>query len=208
MKTKILWIVLAVPVFLAGTVVASEAKTKEPLKEKPDHLKTKFYERTYLSETQALDRQTDSGDRVVETTITLTDEQVNRLQTEQRVGVFSREYTVYEIYPSEDAEEPYRYAIPLKQPGQHEYMDLMYGVSEDGTIHRIDLMIYREPHGMEVESRRFMGQFEGRSLESSEFQVNYDVIHIAGATISSKSTARGARKVLALLGMKGFTSEK
>jgi hypothetical protein len=197
--------VLVVPVLIAGTVEISDAKTEDPLKEKPDHLETKFYERTYLSETEALDRQTDSGDRVVETTITLSDEQVKRLQTEQRVGVFSKEYTVYEIYPSEDAEEPYRYAIPLKQPGQHEYMDLMYGVDKEGKIHRIDLMIYREPHGMEIESRRFMAQFEGRSLESSQFQVNYDVIHIAGATISSKSTARGARKVLAILGMKGLT---
>lgn len=205
MKRRAMLSVITLVLVLASSTTVFAAKSNAPLKEKPDHLKTKFYERTYLSETAAVDLQTDSGDRVVETTVTLTDEQVNKLQSEQRVGVFAKEYTVYEIYPSDEAEEPYRYAIPLKQPGQHEYMDLMYGISRDGSIHRIDLMIYREPHGMEIESRRFMRQFEGRTLESSEFQVNYDVIHIAGATISSKSTARGARKVLAILKMKGLT---
>ena len=206
MNNRCFWILLVLPIVLVGTVSVSAAKSDTPLKDKPDDLEeTKFYERTYLSETKALDLQTESGDRVVESTIKLTDQQVDRLQSEHRVGVFSKKYTVYEIYSSDNAETPYRYAVPIKQPGQHEYMDLMYGVDRNGTINRIDLMIYREPHGMEIESRRFMGQFEGRSLEDSEFQVNYDVIHIAGATISSKSTARGARKVLAILKMKGLT---
>jgi Na+-translocating ferredoxin:NAD+ oxidoreductase RnfG subunit len=206
MNNRCLWILLALPIVMVGTASVSAAKSDTPLKEKPDDLEeTKFYERTYLPETKALDLQTESGDRVVETTVELTDDQIDRLQSEHRVGVFSKKYTVYKIYSSKKSDDPYRYAVPLKQPGQHEYMDLMYGVNKDGTINRIDLMIYREPHGMEIESRRFMGQFEGRTLESSEFQVNYDVIHIAGATISSKSTARGARKVLAILKMKGLT---
>lgn len=196
--------VVSLVVFVVAVTGGVSAKTDAPLQEKPDHKKSKFYARTYLSETEALALQSDSEDRIKETTIELTSNQINKLQTEQRVGVFSKQYTVYEIYEPGDT-RPYRYAVPLKQPGQHEYMDLMYGVNRDGTIHRIDLMIYREPHGMEIESRRFMAQFEGRSLESSEFQVNYDVIHIAGATISSKSTARGARKVLAILQMKGLT---
>lgn len=187
-----------------GFVSDVHARSNPRLEEKPEHLETKFYERTYLSETEALNLQSDTDDRIKKTTISLNSKQINRLQTEQRVGVFSKEYTVYEIFESGDT-RPSRYAVPLQQPGQHEYMDLMYGINADGTIHRIDLMIYREPHGSEIESRRFMAQFEGRSLESSEFQVNYDVIHIAGATISSKATARGARKVLAILEMKGLT---
>ncbi|MFB6346288.1 MAG: FMN-binding protein, partial [bacterium] len=168
-------------------------------------LESKFYPRGYLSETEALNLQTDTGERVVRTKIELSDTERRRIQSEQRVGLFTEKHTVYKIYESENARKPYRYAVPLKQPGQHEYMDLMYGVNVDGSIHRIDLMIYREPHGSEIESRRFMGQFEGRTLEDSEFQVNYDVIHIAGATISSKATARGARKVLAILKIKGMT---
>jgi len=180
------------------------AKSEPRLEEKPDHLKTKFFKRTYMSETKALRLQKkSSSDRVKQRTITLDREEINQLQSGQRVGVFTKELRVQELYESGES-KPYRYVIPIKQPGQHEYMDLMYGVNTDGTIHRIDLMVYREPHGMEIKSRRFMEQFEGRSLKSSEFQVNQDVVHIAGATISSKSTARGARKVLAILNMKGI----
>lgn len=176
--------------------------------EDPDEAASnKFYERGYLSETQALELQTEEGDRVEKTVLELSPRERTTLGEQARVHVFTDTYTVYEIYRPEE-EQPYRYALPIKQPGQHKFMDLMYGIDRDGTIHRVDLMIYREPYGGEIESRRFMSQFEDRSLEDSSFRVNFDVVHIQGATISAKATSRGARKVLTLLDLKGFTSDK
>lgn len=173
--------------------------------EDPDEASNKFYERGYLTETEALKLQKDKENHKVEKTkIRLTPQERTRVKEEARVGVFTDTYTLYKIYRN-DEDQPYRYALPIQQPGQHKFMDLMYGIDRDGTIHRIDLMVYREPYGSEIESRRFMGQFEGRSLESSEFRVNLDVIHIQGATISSKATARGARKVLTILNVKNQT---
>jgi hypothetical protein len=165
----------------------------------------KFRPRVYLTEEEAVDYQTQEGDRVEKTTFTLSDTDMKKLRKRQRVNIFTDEYTLYKIYRPDES-EPYRYAIPIQQPGQHEYMDLMYGVNADGTINRIDLMVYREPYGGEVRSRRFMQQYEGRSLEDSEFRVNLDIIHIAGATISAKAVSSGTRKVLEMLHLEGYVS--
>jgi len=166
---------------------------------------SKFYARRYLSETEALSYQHKQSDRVVRNRLELSDSDIQTIRSRYHVNVFTDSYTLYKIY-KQDQSEPYRYVIPIQQSGQHEFIDLMYGVNADGTVNRIDLLVYREPYGGEVRSRRFMEQFEGRSLEDSEFRVNLDVIHISGATISSKSVARGTRKVLGMLKLKGYIS--
>ncbi len=192
----------------AGSVEASgeaEASEEAPLEEPDEDVdESQFYARRHLSDTEALELQLESdSDRVERDVLTLDSEEIGDLRSTYRVRVFSDSYPIHKIY-REGEEEPYRYAIPLQQPGQHEFMDLMYGIDADGTVHRIDLVVYREPYGGEVASRRFMRQFEDRSLNDSQFRVNLDVIHIAGATISAQSVARGTRKVLGLLRMKGL----
>jgi len=160
---------------------------------------SRFYAREYMSETEALSYQKESkSDRVKVRQIRLNKEEVQTVRKRQRVTMYTDKYRIMELY-KKGADEPYRYVLPIQETGQHEFMDLMYGVNKDGTIHRIDLLVYREPYGSEVESRRFMRQFEGRSLEDSKFRVNLDVIHIAGATISAHSVARGTRRVLEIL---------
>ena len=164
-----------------------------------DEKDTRFYAREYMSETEALSYQKESdSDRVKTKTIRLNKKEVRRVRKNQRVKMYTDTYRIHRIF-REGADQPYRYALPIQETGQHEFMDLIYGVNKDGTIHRIDLLVYREPYGSEIESRRFMRQFEGRSLEDSEFRVNLDVIHIAGATISAQSVARGTRRVLEIL---------
>lgn len=192
--------------FLATGAFVPVYSADAPLDEKPDKYESKFYAREYLSETDALNLQKKSSDdRVTADAITLEKSEIESIRDNQRVGIFSNEFTVFKLRETGN-DQPYRYVIKLRQPGQHEFMDLMYGVNPDGSIHRIDLMVYREPYGGEVKSRRFMRQFEDRTLKSSEFRVNVDVIHIAGATISAKSVSRGARKVLAILKIKDYIS--
>lgn len=158
-----------------------------------------FFARVYLSETEAVELQKERPeDRVRERRVVLSETQVAAIKREQRVRMFTNEYRVYELYAPGES-EPYRRAIPLQEPGQHEYLDVMYGVNADGTIHRIDLMVYREPYGGEIAQRRFMRQFEGKSLKNARLRVNMDVIHIVGATISSHSVSNGARRALGIV---------
>ncbi|MBL4888787.1 MAG: FMN-binding protein [Candidatus Lindowbacteria bacterium] len=167
--------------------------------------KSQFFSRIYMTETEAVRNQLQhpESDRVEADTFLLTAEQVKAVKKRQRVRMFTDVVRYYRIYKKGDT-ILYRYAVFLQEPGQHEYMDLMYGVNTNGAISRVDLLVYREPYGGEIESRRFMRQFEGKNLGNSKLRVNRDVIHIVGATISSKSAARGARKVLGILKIKGM----
>lgn len=197
-------VIIAGLMALTSTVSPVQSQKKDPTEDAPDELSGKFFARRYMTESRALNLQSKKAGKIEEEIIQVSDETKRKIRQDVRVSLYQDTYTIHKIY-KKNAEVPYRYAIHLKQPGQHKFMDLMYGVNRDGTINRIDLMVYREPHGMEVQQRRFMAQFEDRSLEDSQFRVNLDVIHIAGATISAKSVARGTRKVLALLEKKGFT---
>ncbi len=188
----------------AGSLTPGRA-SKDPTQEVPEGKSEKFFARRYLTEKEALDLQSKKSDRIETEIIDVSKKLKRKTQRQLRVSLYFDTYTVHKIF-KEGTDDPYRYALQLKQPGQHKFMDLMYGVNRDGTVHRIDLMVYREPQGSEVKGRRFMRQFEGRSLRTSDFRVNLDVIHIVGATISSKAVARGSRKVLAILKGKGFTT--
>lgn len=158
-----------------------------------------FFARVYLSETEAVALQKDRvEDRVEARELVLSETQAERIKREQRVRMYTHRYRVYELFaPGETV--AYRRALPLQEPGQHEYLDVMYGINADGTIHRIDLLVYREPYGGEVAGRRFMRQFEGKSLANSRIRVNMDVIHIVGATISAHSVANAARRALGIM---------
>jgi Na+-translocating ferredoxin:NAD+ oxidoreductase RnfG subunit len=58
-------------------------------------------------------------------------------------------------------------------------------------------MVYREPHGDEIEDHRFRKQFIGKTL-GDPITLGKDVDAITGATISSRSEAFAVKKVLAL----------
>ncbi|MFB6345422.1 MAG: FMN-binding protein [bacterium] len=192
-------LVVTIGVIMAGFMMVSNGA--QAAKE------SKFYARRYMTKQQAIQKQKRSPEDVVQAdTMVLTDSDQRRIFDQWRVRFHTDTHVIHQIF-SPDSDEPYRFAVFLQQPGQHEYMDLMYGINRDGTVHRIDLLVYREPHGGEVKQRRFMRQFENRSLQDSEFRVNVDVVHISGATISAKSIARGTRKVLGMLRTKGLTKE-
>lgn len=158
----------------------------------------------YLSEEEAVRLQMDSEkDRFEKIDVELSDTEIEFVRKKYRIRMFTDEYRIYAFY-KKGSSKPYRHAIFLQEPGQHQYIDLMYGVNPDGEIHRIDVLVYREPYGDEVQSRRFMRQFEGKSLRNSKFMVNQDIIHIVGATISTHSVSRAARRALGILELRGY----
>lgn len=162
-----------------------------------------FFDRVYLTEAEAVDLQKDdSSDRATAETVTLTPAEVERLRRDRRVRIFTDSYRVWSIARAGET-APYRRVVLLQEPGQHEYMDLAIGVDASGAIHRVDLLVYREPQGGEVASRRFMDQFRGKTI-GSPLRVNRDVVHIVGATISAHAVAAAARRALGILRLRGM----
>jgi FAD:protein FMN transferase len=104
----------------------------------------------------------------------------------------------YAFFISVKDGKPERYAIELNEIGKSEPITFMVGMSPDGKVTDVVVMVFRENRGWEVQEKRFLNQFRGKTLRNS-IRVNEDIINYTGATLSSKALARGVRRALLLL---------
>ncbi len=89
-------------------------------------------------------------------------------------------------------------AVITNEIGKTEPITFIVGANVDGTVRRVAVMVYRETHGGEVAARRFLAQFERKSL-ADPVELHRDVINVSGATLSATALCSGTRKVLAAL---------
>jgi hypothetical protein len=89
------------------------------------------------------------------------------------------------------------YGIVDDVPGKAQPITYATLLSPAGTIQDIEILVYREPYGGEVQYEAFRKQFRGKSA-SSTLRVGRDIQNMAGATISSKAVTNGAKKIAVL----------
>lgn len=90
------------------------------------------------------------------------------------------------------------YAILQNTIGKHKHMTYMVGVTPEGQVFNVELLVYRESRGSEVGRKRFNYQYEGKDL-SDPIRINRDVINISGATMSVRSMSAGIKRALVLV---------
>lgn len=83
--------------------------------------------------------------------------------------------------------------------GKFEHVDYAMAVDGDGTVRRVEVLVYRESHGFEVAQRDWLAQFEGKSAASTPLALARDIRNISGATLSCGHLADGVRRVSQLL---------
>jgi len=106
--------------------------------------------------------------------------------------------TFYTFFIAMQAGQAEKYAIQMNEIGKTEPITFMVGMSPEGRVTEVVIMIFRENRGWEVKEKRFLNQFRGKSLRSS-IRVDEDIINYTGATLSSKAVARGVKRALFLL---------
>jgi hypothetical protein len=89
------------------------------------------------------------------------------------------------------------YALIDDEQGQAEPITFAVKLSPQGVVERTEVLVYREPRGDEVRSRRFLDQLTGKTVTHA-VRVGVDVDAVSGATISSHSLATGVRRALVL----------
>ena len=67
----------------------------------------------------------------------------------------------------------------------------------DNTLAEIEVLVYRESYGGEVQYSQFRDQFKGKG-DTRQVRVGHGIQSIAGATISSNAITKGAQKILVL----------
>lgn len=89
------------------------------------------------------------------------------------------------------------YALILDEIGKSEPITFMVGISPEGKVIDVAVMIFRESRGWEVKESRFLHQFHNKRV-SDPIQIDRDLINYSGATLSSRAIARGVKRALLL----------
>lgn len=80
--------------------------------------------------------------------------------------------------------------------GKHEIIDYAVALTPAGTVAQVEILEYRESHGMEIRGEKWRAQFKGKS-SGSKLKLNDDIYNISGATISCRQVTEGVKRVLA-----------
>jgi len=81
--------------------------------------------------------------------------------------------------------------------GESQPITFAIGVTVDGALQDVQVMVYREPQGEAIHEKRFRKQFVGKRSKDP-ITLDKDIDAISGATISSRSATFAARKGLLL----------
>lgn len=106
----------------------------------------------------------------------------------------SHEIGIERIYTLSNAETEVGYMVYVKVPSKFDNFDIAIFYDLDLQIKSMKILAYREDHGGEVGSKRWLKQFIGLGIEDP-IKLNDDIQGIAGATISCVSATNGARNV-------------
>ena len=84
--------------------------------------------------------------------------------------------------------------------GKVDYFDFIVIFDNNLIVEKIKILIYREDHGGEIRSKRWLKQFIGKTIFK---ELNYpkDIVGISGATLSVKSMTRAVNNVLKSVGI-------
>lgn len=79
--------------------------------------------------------------------------------------------------------------------GKADYFDFIVIFDADLVVAKIKILIYREDHGGEIGSKRWLKQFKGTTIDMN-LKYQKDIAAISGATISAKAMTNEVNKVL------------
>ena len=105
---------------------------------------------------------------------------------------------IIEIYQLMDSDINLGYMVYFKVPSKFDYFDLALFYDEDLHIRSMKVLQYREDHGGEVASKRWLMQFVGLAKDDP-MRLNEDIQGISGATISCESATVGAKEVTSFM---------
>jgi len=82
-----------------------------------------------------------------------------------------------------------------KAYGKADYFDFIVIFDKELIVSKVKILVYREDHGGEIGSRRWLKQFIGKTF-TSKLKYQKDIAAISGATISAKSMTNEVNKLL------------
>jgi Predicted NADH:ubiquinone oxidoreductase, subunit RnfG len=103
----------------------------------------------------------------------------------------------YSFYLGKSGDHVDGYAIIDEEVGKVLPITFITRISPQGKVDAVEVMVYRESHGGEVSSRRFLNQFKQKGL-NDEIRLHGSIVNITGATLSSRALVLGVNRALVL----------
>ena len=152
-----------------------------------------YYEQVYLTEKQALDNVFQDL-KVEKQSVALSPEKKKIIQKKLKRKIAENSYN-YFVGKKDD--KAVKYAFILDEQGKHFPMTFIVSLDNNANVDQVAVMTYREKRGDGVKRKRFLNQFKNKGAKDP-IQVDNDIVHITGATISSWSMAAGVKKAVVL----------
>ena len=149
----------------------------------------------YLTEAEALKILFPKAQKIQAEELRLTPDQKIRIQ--DRIGWKFPEES-FRAFKAETDGKVDGYAVIQETIGKHRPITYIVGVTPQGKVFDVEIMVYRESKGSEVRRKRFNAQYEGKTAQDP-ISINKDIINITGATMSVRSVSAGVKRALVLV---------
>ena len=87
------------------------------------------------------------------------------------------------------------YMLTTSAIGRFDKFDFMVLFNPNKSINKVRVLIYREQHGGEIASKRWLKQFEGKTIKNTK-TLNKEVDGISGATLSCNAITKEIKNSL------------
>jgi len=152
-------------------------------------------DRVYLTVDQALVNAFPGDVTVERKVVWITEAQA--AQVERRSGS-PLPRRVVKAYLGRRGGEVVGYAFVDDVIGKTEPITYMVTITPDATVERLDLLVFRETHGYEIERASWRDRFRGLRLGDG-LRVGREIDKITGATLSCRAVTDGVRRLLAVV---------
>jgi Na+-translocating ferredoxin:NAD+ oxidoreductase RnfG subunit len=149
--------------------------------------------RTYATEFEVLELAFPGAD-IEEKTIKITPEMRKKIEGLVKGRFFKRRVS---FYIAEKGGETLGYAAVTNEIGKTKNITFMVVLDNSGGVKSVDILVFRESQGYEIDNPRWREQFVGKTLKDP-LRLKRDIRNISGATMSSRAVTKGVKKVLAV----------
>ena len=149
----------------------------------------------YLTEEEALKILFPKAQKIQAEELRLTPDQ--KVQIQDRIGWKFPEES-FRAFKAETDGTADGYAVIQETIGKHRPITYIVGITPQGKVFDVEIMVYRESKGSEVRRKRFNAQYEGKTSQDP-ISINKDIINITGATMSVRSVSAGVKRALVLV---------
>ena len=78
--------------------------------------------------------------------------------------------------------------------GKHENIDIAFAFTEDGKVHGIEVLQYRETYGSEIRHPKYIAQFLGKD-HTEHLKLDHQIKNLSGGTLSARHLTDGVNRL-------------